>query len=320
MMAQQRHADPAMAWAMLQAGPEVLPPPHDPPRPASRMERLRYIRDTYPMSMFLSQTQKQVLVIGPLLAEFGHELFVAAMARHRARMYGNALVCTRRGREAIWTDFAKVLPHDMDCESSIVSPRNGLDVPQDRMEYWRQMLCGAPFPVCEYLPGMREHAEFIVYGTETRKYAGVTVFHARSRDHVHARNWPTSRWQALADGLRKKGLADRIVCIGSPSASSVVPECEDLRGLPLAEQMNVLRSAKWAIGPSSGPMHLASLCRCPHVVWCGGAHSERMNTASRYRNHWNPHGTPVLAVPYATWRPTASAVLTWADALAGQLP
>jgi hypothetical protein len=58
----------------------------------------------------------------------------------------------------------------------------------------------------------------------------------------------------------------------------------DLRGMSLESQCSALGSARCAIGPSSGTIHLASLCRCPHVTWSG----IRGDISIRYETLWNP--------------------------------
>ena len=63
----------------------------------------------------------------------------------------------------------------------------------------------------------------------------------------------------------------------------------DLRGSALEEQCNALAAAKVAIGPSSGPMHLASLCSCPHITWYN--RTDRRQSKARYAEHWNPFHT-----------------------------
>ena len=46
-----------------------------------------------------------------------------------------------------------------------------------------------------------------------------------------------------------------------------------------------MQKTRVVIGQSSGPMHLASLCRVPHAVW--GHH----RLYQRYADTWNPHKT-----------------------------
>ena len=62
----------------------------------------------------------------------------------------------------------------------------------------------------------------------------------------------------------------------------------DLRGADLEYQCDLLRCAKVAVGPSSGTMHLASLCECPHVTFTDG----HANVKRRYLSTWSPFGTP----------------------------
>jgi len=283
------------------------------PEAIGRIARLHRIRNTQfimgatpPQPQFI--VQDRPLLIGPVLAEFGHELCIAAMARKRGRWYKNVIVSTLPERQALYADFKPTFrPHDIRVECSVVSPVG--TPPWDRIRAVG-MHEGDSFRICEYTNYMCDRAEWIVYGEPKAEYKGVVVVHARSRNHVLARNWPISAWQKVVTFLHGRGIK-RIVSIGTMKDACHVPETEDMRGIDLAELMNVLRSALLAVGPSSGPMHLASLCKCPHVVWCGGARSERMHTALRYRSLWNPYGTPCMAVPFATWRPPAAEVVRW---------
>jgi len=265
--------------------------------------------------------QNATLHVGPVTAEFGWELRVAAMARRAARAFRRCAVCSWRRREALYADFAtEFIPHDIACDVSGVQP---MGIAPETAEHLRALksewVRGPYLSLSEASGESAVSGEYVVYGQPDAAFAGVTVCHARTRAHVPARNWPLQNWTALVAGLRAAGMTDRVLCIGSPTDALVIPECEDARGLPLHRQMDVLRSAKWAIGPSSGPMHLASLCKCPHVVWCGGGPWERQHVVGRYRSTWNPHGTPVHAEPYASWRPEPGRVLEWATAFAETL-
>jgi ADP-heptose:LPS heptosyltransferase len=64
----------------------------------------------------------------------------------------------------------------------------------------------------------------------------------------------------------------------------------DLRGTPLEEQCAALGGAKVCVGPSSGPLHLASLCKTPHVTWYN--RKDQKDSIARYRDFWNPFVTP----------------------------
>lgn len=82
-----------------------------------------------------------------------------------------------------------------------------------------------------------------------------------------------------------------IACYGGPD-NYWVEGSIDLRGLPLEIQCSALSAARCAVGPSSAPLHLASLCRCPHVTWSRISHE----IAIRYATHWNPFHTPACFI------------------------
>jgi hypothetical protein len=65
-----------------------------------------------------------------------------------------------------------------------------------------------------------------------------------------------------------------------------------------SDTFDVLRNTKCIFGPSSGPIHLSSLCGCPHVVW--GDQSKSLN---RHYTNWNPLGTKVLFLDRFLYHP-----------------
>ena len=140
----------------------------------------------------------------------------------------------------------------------------------------------------------------------------MVIVHARNRvKHVPTRNWSQTQWNRLARLMVKEGIAQRIVCIGLPDTARMVEGALDMRDAPLSGQMDILAAAQLAIGPSSGPMHLAQHCGCPVVVWCGGGKEERRRTAMRYRKGWNPFNVPARAYEYASWNPSPETLWEW---------
>ncbi|MFH1416841.1 MAG: hypothetical protein ABII12_00940 [Planctomycetota bacterium] len=103
------------------------------------------------------------------------------------------------------------------------------------------------------------------------------------------RNMTAAWWEDLAGRLRDDGL----------SVETYEPR--------LDEAIRQLSRARLAIGASTGGLHLASLCRCPHYVWgCGGeARWTRMGITNRqrYETIWNPLGTP-CRYDECGWRPS----------------
>ena len=107
-------------------------------------------------------------------------------------------------------------------------------------------------------------------------------------------NWSVENWSKLRDLLGNK----KIACIGTKQESGIIDGTDDLRDIDIQELLNVMRNSTCAFGPSSGPMHLASLCGLPHVVW-----SIPQNKV-RYEENWNPLKTKILFDSEHDWHPT----------------
>ncbi len=116
----------------------------------------------------------------------------------------------------------------------------------------------------------------------------------RYRTIAADRNRPAAWWRDLAHRLRSCGL--------------VVAEC----AAPLSAAVATLSQARLAIGASTGGLHLASLCECPHFVWGPGAESLwtpwRISNRQRYETIWNPLGTACL-YDDCGWQPTIEHVV-----------
>jgi hypothetical protein len=123
----------------------------------------------------------------------------------------------------------------------------------------------------------------------------------RERSSAVERNQPAGWWEELAERMRRAGL---IV---------------ELYSAPLNHAIQQLSRARLAVGASTGGLHLASLCRCPHLVWGSGADhcwtALRISNRQRYETIWNPFGTPCI-YEECGWQPAAEYVFRKAlDAL-----
>ena len=100
----------------------------------------------------------------------------------------------------------------------------------------------------------------------------------RHRALAPERNQPDDWWEELAARLRNRGL----------SVEVYAPWFE--------EAVRQLSRARLAVGASTGGLHLASLCRCPHYVWGSGPEVRwtrlGITNRQRYETIWNPFGTP----------------------------
>ncbi len=113
---------------------------------------------------------------------------------------------------------------------------------------------------------------------------------------IEGKNYAEEKCAALVGLFLDAGLT--VACYGGKD-NYCFENSIDLRGTPLEMQCAALSAARCAVGPSSGTMHLASLCQCPHVTW-SAIRSEIVRI--RYEIHWNPFCTSVryLATPDPT--------------------
>lgn len=149
---------------------------------------------------------------------------------------------------------------------------------------------------CPKIDGQR----FIRFGTQPDRIEYHLLIHARNRqfERTANRNWPKEKWLELVSQLPSEwsvgwiGTRDEAMAFGS----------NDLRSQPLNVLLNEIRKSALVIGPSSGPMHLASLCGIPHVVWSGNARD-----VPRYADVWNPFQVPHSMI--RTWQPEVPQVI-----------
>jgi len=262
---------------------------------------------------------KRTLIAGPWVGEFGWELFAwQAYLRSLSTKFEKTIVISRSNSAALYEDFADEFvvfdPPDgladaffmhgfnpnialrdilkdnninLDSSVALLLPRRFGYPPQT--DYLEEIQIGAHGVVPKYI-------QFGKPNTESYDY----VFHIRNRQLRKEDNWSLKNWEILAELLG----SDKVACIGTTTESAIIPRATDLRGTPLNKVFNLLRNAKATFGPSSGPMHLASLCGCPHVVW------SRKENFLRYTRTWNPLGTPVLFDSNHSWHPTPEYIYT----------
>ena len=178
--------------------------------------------------------------------------------RAKAALLDEPMTCiTRTGRGILYSDFASVSFFD----------------PVGRADAWRLHEEVGKRPSTDFGPRfLRNTPVFIKYGRPIKRFE--ILVHARNRVHREQDNW---------NGWNKMELGDGVASIGSKEEALHIEGTCDIRGIPLEELVNYMAGARMIIGPSSGPMHLATLCGCPQVVW-----SDREDTLVRYERTWNP--------------------------------
>lgn len=255
----------------------------------------------------------KTLIAGPWVGEFGWELFAwQAYVRALAKNFNKTVVISRSNSKFLYDDFADEfiaykanggLPdaffmHNVDIKDCF---REAVKANNIKLEKNTTVLLprrvGMP-PYTHYTQPVMfgRHIvkpEYICFGDEgDKKYD--YIFHIRSRELRKQDNWNINNWHQLKKMLK----SDKIACIGTKEESDWIEGTDDLRDVDLNRLFSVLRNSDFVFGPSSGPMHLASLCNVPHIVW-----SIPQNKI-RYEENWNPLKTKVLFMSDYDWHPS----------------
>lgn len=249
--------------------------------------------------------------IGPFIGEFGWELMKwIPYARHHvcslSRQCKVTAVCYP-GREYLYSDFVddvlfvdnsnEILygVSDIHCGNKIINETyNQLEISRDL--YTTKNLFYRP------------------YGQTKHDHPFDILIHARNTDNLgtNYRNWPYESWSKFVNAFKDKY---RIACIGSDEKSMHINDTVDLRGIELSELCSYMASAKLTVGPSSGPMHLASLCGCHHLVWSDNRYHNIINGTNklRYEDLWNPFKTRCQVIDAFGWSPNYDLIISHAS-------
>jgi hypothetical protein len=242
------------------------------------------------------------LVVGPWVGEFGWELMSwQGRARKLAERYTEVVVCSRVGHELLYADFADdFISHSIDGVKDCSSIR-GFDVEAyRRLDARLNKLGGVRFK-----PGgiFRQNEQtFVKYGHGAHVTKYDILVHARR--HIGKRShhaYPLEEWDKLVLKLIGEGLT--VAAIGT---EAFLPHgAVDLRSMPLFYVANVVAASKLVIGPSSGPMHFASLCGTKHIVWTDKGYYSALGgtNRARYERLWNPFKTPCRVIDDYGWDP-----------------
>jgi len=256
---------------------------------------------------------KKTLIAGPWVGEFGWELFAwQAYVRALSRSFDETIIISRENSKAIYKDFCdryitfgppnnladSYFMHNFDVNGAIIkiTKENNISLNKNTTLFLPKRIGFPPHTHHAEEISFGPYAvkpEYIRFGKETKnKYD--YVFHIRNRELRKEDNWSIDKWDMLLQLLSPS----KVACIGTIRDSGLIDGADDLRGVELSKVFDILRNANCVFGPSSGPMHLSSLCGSPHVVW------SRKENYIRYTKNWNPLNTPVLFDSTHSWHPT----------------
>lgn len=263
---------------------------------------------------------KTTLCAEPYLGEFGWELFCwQGYIRTLSTQYDRTIVYCKTGHDYLYKDFAsEIINYDPPKEfiNASSSKLHDFEVPTDLYKYQnydKLIKARQIHDIVDNKPGCENIAPtYIKYGTDrTEPYKYDILIHARStkknlKQEEH-RNWSEEYCETLVTRLKKNNL--KFAFFGAINGSYASKDAPDFRGQTIEEDVKLITSSRMVLGPSSGPMHLASLCGCPHIVtFWNEDPGIFLNNTKRYRYIWNPLKTDVITIGDA-WMPDINLIL-----------
>lgn len=253
----------------------------------------------------------KILVTHIIISEFGWEICeVQGAVRKQGLGCDKVVVFTRPNRDFLYTDIPGIEIHHHNIKGeftdhtikSLFNPEALVAANAERDTLIESYRSNGD-EVIEFVltPAKdRFRLKFIQDGNQSYKRFGIyTVVHQRAKLYINdsERNYPIEEWSKIISGLRELG---NVYAIGTKEEASCTDGCIDRRGLDLGSLTELLAGAAVVVGPSSGPMHLASFCGTPHVVW---SDQRRWRTPERYERGWNPFNTPCVIIkqPNESW-------------------
>jgi len=253
---------------------------------------------------------ENILLAGPWVGEFGWELFCwQGFIRKQSKQYDKTIVIGRPGNEALYSDFADEYI-EFDPESfktdawNCAGAKSAKDI-IDKTPHTTHLSGHFDIGMRYTHNGVVDTKNLFFNGQEFHKYLtdedqiGYNlILHCRNKSTGADRNWGKGQWEELV-----KLLPDTIsiCCIGNSEAFHI-EGTDDSRGISLSKLITVMNKSMLIVGPSSGPMHMASLCGLKHLVW-----STDYNRV-RYEKDWNPFDTKVIFYSEGDWNPKPEAI------------
>jgi hypothetical protein len=257
--------------------------------------------------------KNSAIVFGPWAGEFGWELFAwQAHCRAISRKYDFCIMISRPGNSYLYSDFCDLyVPYEPDASGVADSHMNSAITNFNVQEFLGATVSHEILANHEWhwIPPVKighppyDHwrapvevqgagkivPEYKLYRGDSNTATVDILIHARHRKIREIDNWKEEKWEYVVSELNKEYT---VACIGHNSSSALIDGAIDHRGKDLKFITGLMRSATCIVGPSSGPLHLASLSGCPQVWWT----SNPNQNYSRYTSTWNPFSVKSIMV------------------------
>ena len=266
----------------------------------------------------------KTLFAGPFVGELGWELFGwQSYLRKLAEGFDNVIISSRPDREYLYSDFCTRfvpnVPMSENCAGWTCfgySYRGGLHEKYnpDYFLYFDKDEVGSRF-----IKGKEQ--KFFKYGNKLPERKYDLAIHARNitdrQGFGNKRNWDIKRWESLIKDINEKGY--KIASIGTKKHAAHIKGTSDCRNLNLEDLADVLSNSIMIIGPSSGPMHFATLCGCPQLVWTSNKAGIGKGNLEKYKKNWNPFNTKTRVYFEEGWHPSHKSILREFDCFINEL-
>lgn len=255
---------------------------------------------------------RRILVAGPYVGEFGHELMDwQPWVRAQVGRYEQVHVITYPGRDYLYPGCT-VHHHGVALETA--GYKHGKFSPSQLAAMAHQKAAELGLKNYDLMTALnictRQHqrhllpAKFELLGQapaagEMRDVA----FHFRQVNKAgpdQTRNYPRENCDRLVEFCRAHHLS--FFCIGHPRYAYCPPGVEDRRTEDLAASVAAIRSARLLAGELSGPMHLAQLSGTAILIWAPG--QWRLDNCEA----WNVFQVPTYVVSNAVRPPEPEVV------------
>ena len=256
-------------------------------------------------------TTNKILLAGPWVGEFGWELFCwQGFIRKLSKEYDKTIIIGRPTNAILYEDFCdeyiKFDPESFKTDAWNCHEAKSAQHLVNSIEHTHYVSGHFDIGMRYSKQGVTDTRGLFFNNQKFHKYKSDTIisdkfssngydvlFHCRNKTIGSERNWSYEQWAGL------KELLDNdisVACIGNHE-SFHIPNTDDLRSIDLSELISIMGVSDLIVGPSSGPMHLASLSGMKHLVW-----SDEYNRV-RYEKDWNPLKTKCIFYGDGGWNP-----------------
>lgn len=278
------------------------------------------------------------ILIGPWVGEFGWEILFAGLMRKKFQNIKNIelYACSFPGNEPFYMDFCDYfIPHDINGGTSCSWSKDGVAINRQQaldliptiiQQYNFDEIITPWDDVFEFMfqdkkfnheTPIKSVSDFIPPPI-TKEIKGYDlIIHARNRGNVSenipkkeqliARNYPLESWNQITTELSNMGYS--IAAMGN---EAYLPDgCVDKRGISLQETINIISSKDTlaVIGVTSGPLHLAMLCKKPIIGWtCLKTFPFGLRL---YQEIWNYHNSTQVFMSDMGFNPEPHEIKKW---------